>query len=143
MATLALRGRRGEPMVDEDGVEAFRRRLSGALIRSGEDGYDTARAVWNGMVDRHPAMIAYCATVDDVIESVAFARATGILTAVRGGGHNMAGSSLCDGGLVIDLSRMNQVTVDPKAARPARKAARSSPISMRRRRCMALRLRAA
>ncbi len=67
------------------------------------------------MIDRRPALIAYCANREDVIEAVAFARTTGILTAVRGGGHNVAGGSLCDGGLVIDLSRMNGVTVYPKS----------------------------
>ena len=71
------------------------------------------------MIDRHPALIAYCTGRRDVLEAVAFARATGILTAIRSGGHNIAGASLCDGGLVIDLSRMNRVTVDP-ASRTAR-----------------------
>ena len=95
------------------GVEAFRHRLSGELVCPGDQGYEAARAVWNGMIDRRPALIAYCANRQDVIEAVNFARTTGILTAVRSGGHNIAGASLCDGGLVIDLSRMNRVTVDP------------------------------
>ncbi len=99
--------------IDAEGVEAFRRRLSGVLVCRGDPGYDAARAVWNGMIDRRPALIAYCANRQDVIEAVDFARTTGILTAVRSGGHNIAGASLCDGGLVIDLSRMNGVTVDP------------------------------
>ena len=119
MATVELNGRNGETMVHGGGLEAFRRRLSGALVCRGEQGYDTARAVWNGMIDRRPAFIAYCANSQDVIEAVAFARMTGILTAVRSGGHNIAGASLCDGGLVIDLSRMNRVRVDP-IARTAR-----------------------
>ncbi len=67
------------------------------------------------MIDKRPALIAYCASVRDVVESIDFARVTGLLTAVRGGGHNIAGASVCDGGLVIDLSHMNRVTVDPKA----------------------------
>lgn len=108
-------GRDGEFVLREDGVEAFRDRLTGTLVRPGEHGYDAARAVWNGMIDRRPALIAYCANRADVIEAVALARTTGILTAVRSGGHNVAGSSLCEGGLVIDLSRMNGVTVDPKS----------------------------
>ncbi len=95
-------------------VEEFRRGLAGTIIQPRDAEYDTARAVWNGMIDRHPAIIAYCANVNDVIRSIAFARETGILTSVRSGGHNIAGSSLCDGGLVIDLSRMNKVTVDPE-----------------------------
>ena len=105
--------------VDGAGVTALRRRLSGVLVCPGDEEYEVARAVWNGMVDRRPALIAYCANRRDVIEAVSFARTTGILTAVRSGGHNIAGASLCDGGLVIDLSRMNRVTVDP-AGRTAR-----------------------
>jgi FAD/FMN-containing dehydrogenase len=105
--------------VDGAGVTALRRRLSGVLVGPGDEEYEVARAVWNGMVDRRPALIAYCANRQDVIEAVSFARTTGILTAVRSGGHNIAGASLCNGGLVIDLSRMNRVTVDP-AGRTAR-----------------------
>src|ERR1700734_1733524 len=96
--------------VDGAGVTALRRRLSGVLVGPGDEEYEVARAVWNGMVDRRPALIAYCANRQDVIEAVSFARATGILTAVRSGGHNIAGASLCNGGLVIDVSRMNRVT---------------------------------
>jgi FAD/FMN-containing dehydrogenase len=114
MATVESKSRH-ETSLEANNVEAFARRLSGTIVRPGDAGYDTARAVWNGMVDRRPAIIAYCTTVNDVIQSVAFARETGILTSVRSGGHNIAGSSLCDGGLVIDLSRMNQVTVDPQS----------------------------
>src|SRR5262249_18360870 len=99
--------------IDRTGVEAFRRQFSGALVGRGDPGYDAARAVWNGMIDRRPALIAYCANRQDVIAAIDFARTTGILTAVRSGGHDIAGASLCDGGLVIDLSRMNRVTVDP------------------------------
>ena len=98
MAIVELSIRPGERKVDGSGVESFRRRLSGALVCRGEQGYETARAVWNGMIDRRPAFIAYCANSQDVIEAVDFARMTGILTAVRSGGHNIAGASLCDGG---------------------------------------------
>ena len=111
--------RTSETMVDGGRIEEFRRLLSGELACPGDHGYDAARAVWNGMIDRRPALIAYCVTRQDVIEAVSFARRTGILTAVRSGGHNIAGASLCDGGLVIDLSRMNRVTVD-SASRTAR-----------------------
>jgi FAD/FMN-containing dehydrogenase len=100
--------------LEGNNVEEFRRRLVGTIVRPRDAEYDTARAVWNGMIERRPAIIAYCANVNDVIQSIAFARETGILTSVRSGGHNIAGSSLCDGGLVIDLSRMNKVTVDPE-----------------------------
>ena len=111
MATVAL-SIPPEAKVDERGVEAFRHCLTGVLVRPGDPGYEAACAVWNGMIHRRPALIAYCASRQDVIEAVYFARKTGILTAIRSGGHNIAGASLCDGGLVIDLSRMNSVTVD-------------------------------
>jgi FAD/FMN-containing dehydrogenase len=111
--------RTSETMVDGGRIEEFRRLLSGELACPGDHGYDAARAVWNGMIDRRPALIAYCVTRQDVVEAVNFACRTGILTAVRSGGHNIAGASLCDGGLVIDLSRMNRVTVD-FASRTAR-----------------------
>ena len=112
MATVELSIPPPTKKVDEGAVEAFRHRLTGVLVRPADQGYDAACAVWNGMIRRRPALIAYCANRQDVIESVHFARTTGILTAVRSGGHNIAGASLCDGGLVIDLSRMNRVTVD-------------------------------
>jgi FAD/FMN-containing dehydrogenase len=113
MATVELSIPPEAKKVDERGVEAFRHRLTGMLVRPGDRGYEAACAVWNGMIHRRPALIAYCANRQDVIEAVDFAQTTGILTAVRSGGHNIAGASLCDGGLVIDLSRMNCVTVDP------------------------------
>jgi FAD/FMN-containing dehydrogenase len=87
--------------------------LEGELIRPGEDGYEEHRRVWNGMIDKRPALIARCATVADVVHSVNFAREEGLLLAVRGGGHSFAGFSTCDGGLVLDLSLMNTVEVDP------------------------------
>jgi FAD/FMN-containing dehydrogenase len=110
---MATAGRADELTLQDGGLEAFRRQFSGTLVEPGDRGYDAARAVWNGMIDRRPAFLAYCANRQDVVEAIAFARGTGILTAIRSGGHNIAGSSLCDGGLVIDLSRMNRVTVDP------------------------------
>ena len=115
MAIVESSIRPGERKVDGSEWESLRHRLSGALVCPGDQNYDAARAVWNGMIDRRPALIAYCANRRDVIEAVDFARTTGILTAVRSGGHNIAGASLCDGGLVIDLSRMNRVTVDPES----------------------------
>lgn len=113
MATVELSISPVVKRVDDGAVEAFCDRLMGVLVRPGDQGYETACAVWNGMIQRRPALIAYCAHRQDVIEAVNFARTTGIITAVRSGGHNIAGASLCDGGLVIDLSRMNRVTVDP------------------------------
>ena len=114
MTTVELSIPPAAKKLDKAAVEAFRHRLTGVLVRPGDQGYDAACAVWNGIIHRRPALIAYCANRQDVIECVDFARTTGILTAVRSGGHNIAGASLCDGGLVIDLSRMNRVTVDPE-----------------------------
>jgi FAD/FMN-containing dehydrogenase len=85
------------------------------LVLPGDDDYRSARRVWNGMIDKCPAIIAYCANPADVVESVAFARETGLPMAVRAGGHNIAGKSLCDDGLVIDLSRMRRVAIDPES----------------------------
>ncbi|HUK77853.1 MAG TPA: FAD-binding oxidoreductase [Thermoleophilia bacterium] len=91
----------------------LRPRFSGALVTPGDDGYDDARAVWNGTIDRHPAVVARCATVDDVVASIEVARRHGLAVAVRGGGHNVAGLATCEDGIVIDLSAMNDVRVDP------------------------------
>ncbi|KRQ11137.1 FAD-linked oxidase [Bradyrhizobium pachyrhizi] len=88
-------------------------RLKGQVVLDGSAGYDEARKVWNGAVDRRPAMIAYCADTRDVVEAVTFARSRTFPVAVRSGGHNVAGLSVCDGGMVIDLSRMKRIDVDP------------------------------
>ncbi len=93
-------------------VEGFRSGLSGELIVPGDAPYDEARKVWNGMIDKRPSMIVRCASSTDVVRAVKFARRTGLLVSVRGGGHNVAGKSLCDGGMVIDLSRMKGLSVD-------------------------------
>ncbi len=94
-------------------VARLRRALRGDLILPDDAGYAEACRVWNGMVDKRPAMIAYCAGADDVTAAIEFARAHGLRPAVRSGGHNVAGSCLCDGGLVIDLSRMKRIEIDP------------------------------
>jgi FAD/FMN-containing dehydrogenase len=99
--------------LNEHRIQDFKTRLQGELIRPGDAAYDEARAVWNGMIDRYPAMIARCASVADVVASVNFARQNNLVLAVRGGGHNAAGHATCDDGLVIDLSPMKQVGVDP------------------------------
>lgn len=96
-------------------VGEFAANLSGRLVHRNDDDYDHQRAVWNGMIDRRPILIARCATTNDVVEAVNFARRHNLLVAVRGGGHNVAGTAVCDGGLVIDLSQMTHVTVDPEA----------------------------
>ncbi len=78
--------------------------LRGELIQPGDDGYEAARKVYNGMIDRYPALIARCADVADVIAAVNFARENKLLVSIRGGGHNAGGLGVCDDGLVIDLS---------------------------------------
>ncbi|NTJ66304.1 FAD-binding oxidoreductase [Agrobacterium rhizogenes] len=88
-------------------------RLKGDLVLEGNEGYEEARKVWNGAIDKRPAMIAYCEDVQDVVKAVTFARSRAVPVAVRSGGHNVAGLSVCDGGLVIDLSRMKCIDVDP------------------------------
>jgi FAD/FMN-containing dehydrogenase len=86
--------------------------LRGELLLPERPGYDTGRRIWNGAVDRHPACIARCAGVADVVAAVRFARDHGLEIAVRGGGHNVAGTAVCDDGVVIDLSAMRTVLVD-------------------------------
>src|SRR5262245_46234396 len=93
------------------GISRFR----GALIDAGHAEYDDARAVWNGTVERRPRLIARCAGTADVAAAVRFARDRDLEIAVRGGGHNVAGTALCDDGIVIDLSAMRAVSVDPVA----------------------------
>ncbi|HZB10723.1 MAG TPA: FAD-binding oxidoreductase [Rubrobacter sp.] len=95
-------------------VERFGLGLRGELLRPDGTAYEEARKLWNGLIDRHPALIARCAGVGDVIDSVNFAREHDLLLAVRGGGHNVAGNAVCDGGLVIDLSPMKGIRVDPE-----------------------------
>jgi len=100
---------------DETEVEDFRDTLRGTLLQPDDKGYDEARSIWNAMIDRRPSLIVQCAGVADVIGSVNFARERGLDLAVKAGGHNAAGTGLCDEGLVIDLSPMKSVRVDPKA----------------------------
>lgn len=96
---------------------SLRGQFKGDLLRPTDRGYEEARTIWNGMVAQHPALIARCVDVSDVQNAVRIAAETGILTAVRCGGHSLAGFSTCDGGLVIDLSRMREVTVNPDSRR--------------------------
>lgn len=94
-------------------VDELRGSLRGALLTPGSGAYDTARMLWNGMIDKHPALIARCAGAADVAHAVNFARERDLLVAVKGGGHSFSGKSSCDGGLMIDLSGMDSVRVDP------------------------------
>lgn len=101
--------------LNEAATHGLRASLRGVLLQPGDEGYDGARRVWNAMIDRHPALIVRCAGVADVIRAVTFARTHDMLVSVRGGGHNVTGNAVCDGGIVIDLSPMKGVRVDPVA----------------------------
>ena len=102
-------------MVTEQAVDQFKSSLRGVLIRKGEQGYDEARKVYNGMITKHPLMIAQCADTADVIQCVNFARTNSIRLAIRSGGHNAGGLGVADEALVIDLSHIKYTRVDPKA----------------------------
>ncbi len=99
--------------IEAAAIEGFGAGLGGDLLRQGADGYDAARRLYNAMVDKHPGLIVRCSGVADVLRAVEFGRSHDLLTAIRSGGHNVAGKALCDGGLVIDLSRLKGIRVDP------------------------------
>lgn len=101
-------------VLDEGAVATFKAGLRGELIRPGDEAYDGARKVWNGMIDRRPALIARCVGVADVIAAVNFAREQRLQVAIRGGSHNVTGNAVSEGGVVIDLSNMKGIRVDPQ-----------------------------
>ena len=101
--------------IDARAVAGLGARFRGALLRPREKGYDEARRVWNGAIDRRPALVARCADADDVVEAVRFARGRDLPVSVRGGGHAVAGHAVVEDGLMIDLSLINEVAVDPVA----------------------------
>jgi FAD/FMN-containing dehydrogenase len=103
------------PTLDETAVQGLAAAMRGNLVQRGDPGYDEARTIYNAMIDKHPALIAQCETVADVIAAVNFARDNNVIVAIRGGGHNGPGLGTVDDGLVIDLSPMNGVRVDPTA----------------------------
>jgi FAD/FMN-containing dehydrogenase len=96
-------------------LDALRGSLRGALCLPGEAGYDEARTIWNAMIDRRPAAVVRAAGASDVMQTVRLAARRGLLLSIRGGGHNIAGNAVCEGGLMLDLSRMVSVRVDPEA----------------------------
>ena len=98
-------------------IEELKRNVSGRVVLPHDDAYEGARKIWNAMIDKHPALIVLCAATSDVVRAVNFARDNGLLLAVRGGGHNIAGSATCDDGIVIDLSQMKAASVDPGTRR--------------------------
>ena len=100
--------------LDEAGLSALEASFRGELVRPDDAGYDAHRKVWNGSIDRRPALIARCAGVADVRAAVGFAKDSGLPVAVRGGGHSFPGLSVCDGGIVIDLGSMKGIRIDPE-----------------------------
>jgi FAD/FMN-containing dehydrogenase len=98
-------------------IDEFKTHFRGEMIRPGDPDYDEVRQIWNAMVDRTPALIARCASPDDVVQAVRFAHENNLRASIRGGGHNIAGNAVCDDGLMIDLSLMKNVHVDPNARR--------------------------
>src|SRR5260221_3047952 len=107
--------RRNGAAVDKPLIEAFESDFHGQVIRPGDASYDTARRIWNASIDKHPGLIARCSGVVDTVHAVKFARANDLLAAIRSGGHNVAGRALCDDGIVIDLSAMKGIFVDPQS----------------------------
>jgi FAD/FMN-containing dehydrogenase len=107
---------------DKEAIEMLRQSVRGRVALVGSEDYEQARTVWNGMIDRHPAIVVRCAGAADVLRAIRFASEHDLVLAVRGGGHNIAGNAVCDGGLEIDLSLMKSVRIDP-----ARRTARVEP----------------
>jgi len=115
-STLAAISRTGsEVTIDSSIVRDFAAALQGPLLQSTDSGYDSARKLWNGMIDKHPALIARCQSAADVVQAVNFASEQDLLLAVKCGGHSFPGKSSCDGGLMIDLGNMHSVDVDTEA----------------------------
>lgn len=99
-------------VISERAVHEFISSIQGTVLRPGDERYEAGRRVWNGMIDRYPSMILYCSKAADAVTAVNFARENSLIIAVRSGGHNVAGNAVCDGGMVIDLSRMKKIDVD-------------------------------
>lgn len=116
MSNVQFRGLQGEAIaLSSDLLATLQTQCRGVVCRSGEVGYDEARTIWNAMIDRRPGAVVRCQGASDVMQAVRFARDNKLLLSVRGGGHNIAGNAVCEGGLLIDLSPMRSVRIDPKA----------------------------
>ncbi len=114
MSGLQVKTRANEEItLQPDTIRKFKESLRGELILSDDAGYDDVRSIWNAMIDRRPALIVRCLGVADVVTCVNFAREHGLILSIKGGGHNISGLAVCDGGLVLDMSRMRGVWVDP------------------------------
>jgi FAD/FMN-containing dehydrogenase len=98
-------------------IDAFKAHFSGDVLSPDDPGYDALRQIWNAMINRRPALIARCISSEDVVQAVTFSRTHNLLVSIRGGGHNIAGNAVCDDGLMIDLSLMKSVQVDPNTSR--------------------------
>ena len=107
----------GEKLLAAESIDQLGNDMRGRLLGRADADFEDARKIWNGMIDARPALIAECTGAADVMTAVRFASENRLLTSVRGGGHNIAGSALCEGGLMVDLSRMRQVHVNPQAKR--------------------------
>jgi FAD/FMN-containing dehydrogenase len=103
----------GQTVIDDASLDSLRSSVRGEVLTPGTEAYNTARAVWNAMIDKYPALIVRCRGAADVISAVNFARERRLLVSIRGGGHNVAGLALCDGGVTIDCSLMRSIRVDP------------------------------
>jgi FAD/FMN-containing dehydrogenase len=115
MSSVAIRGLDEGRSIPRSAVAGMSAKLKGKLLEPDAPGYDEARAIWNAMIDRRPGLIVSCASADDVVAAVRFACKHELLVAVRGGGHNIAGNAVCDGGLQINLSALKAVRVDARA----------------------------
>jgi FAD/FMN-containing dehydrogenase len=113
-AVRAISGDGKEVSLEPAALNELSDSLRGPLMMPGNVGYEDARKVWNAMIDKHPALIVQCEGVTDVVDAVNFAREHDLLVSVRGGGHSISGKSVCEGGMMIDMSRLNTVRVDPK-----------------------------
>jgi FAD/FMN-containing dehydrogenase len=103
---------RSEEAISKEATEALKRKVKGQIVLPSDPSYDKVRRIWNAMIDRRPALIVRCTQASDVLHAISFARENGLEISIRGGGHNIAGSALCDSGVVIDLSTMRRVHVD-------------------------------
>lgn len=116
MVTVAALTRDGAPLaLEPKRVDDLRAALRGPLLLAGDAGYEEARSIWNAMIDRRPALVARCIGVSDIVAGVRFARETGIALSIKGGGHNISGLAVAEGGLMLDLSLMRGVWVDPRS----------------------------
>src|SRR5215207_10954576 len=111
MRARTLQG--GEVELEQAAVDGLKTRLRGPVLVSGDAGYEESRTVWNAMIDRRPAAVVRCLGTADVIAAVQFAREHGLLLSIKGGGHNIAGLATADGALMLDMSLMRGVWVDP------------------------------